>query len=271
LRRHSLGRVSAGLRIFVIGLAQKLAVADTVAPLANAVFDHARHPGLAEAWLGAAAYALQIYFDFAGYSNMAIGLGIAFGFSLPRNFRRPYASASITEFWRRWHISLSSWFRDYLYIPLGGNRGAPWQTWRNLVIVFLLCGLWHGAAWTFVFWGAWHGVFLSLERAGLGRLLARLPRPAAWAYALVVVVAGWVLFRSAGVGRTLDIWAGMAGAHGRGPLSPATAVALTREQAWLLPLAGVLAVARLPRLRWRPAGLPATAWIDNLAVAGLAG
>ena len=105
-RRHSLGRASAGLRIFVIGLAQKLVVADTVAPLANAVFDHARHPGLAEAWLGAGAYALQIYFDFAGYSNMAIGLGVGLGFSLPRNFRRPYASASITEFWRRWHISL---------------------------------------------------------------------------------------------------------------------------------------------------------------------
>jgi alginate O-acetyltransferase complex protein AlgI len=268
-RRHSLGRVSAGLRIFVIGLAQKLIIADAVAPLADAVFDHARHPAMGESWLGAGAYALQIYFDFAGYSNMAIGLGVAFGFSLPRNFRRPYASASITEFWRRWHISLSSWFRDYLYIPLGGNRGPGWKTWRNLIVVFLLCGLWHGAAWTFVLWGAWHGVFLSLERAGLGRWLARAPRPAAWAYALMVVTLGWVLFRSADLGRTLDIWAGMAGAHGLGGFTPATAMALTREQAWLMPLAAVLAVARLPR--WRLNAGPFAGWADNLAVAGLAG
>jgi D-alanyl-lipoteichoic acid acyltransferase DltB (MBOAT superfamily) len=194
---------------------------------------------------------------------------VAFGFSLPRNFRRPYASASIAEFWRRWHISLSSWFRDYLYIPLGGNRGPAWKTWRNLVAVFLLCGLWHGAAWTFVLWGAWHGLFLALERAGLGRLLARAPRPAGWAYAMLVVLAGWVLFRSADLGRTLDIWAGMAGAHGLGGLSPATAMALTREQAWLLPLAAMLAVARLPR--WRLPARALAGWADNLATAGLAG
>ena len=268
-RRHSLGRASAALRIFVIGLAQKLIVADAIAPLADAVFDHARHPGLGESWLGALAYALQIYFDFAGYSNMAIGLGVAFGFSLPRNFRRPYASASITEFWRRWHISLSSWFRDYLYIPLGGNRGPAWKTWRNLVVVFLLCGLWHGAAWTFVLWGAWHGLFLALERAGLGRVLASLPRPAAWAYAMLVVLAGWVLFRGADLGRAVDIWAGMAGAHGLGGLTPATAMALTREQTWLMPVAAVLAVARLPRGRW--SARPAAAWADTAAVPGLAG
>ena len=270
-RRHSLGRASAGLRIFLIGLAQKLIVADTVAPLANAVFDHAHRPALGEAWLGAVSYGLQIYFDFAGYSNMAIGLGLAFGFSLPRNFRRPYASASITEFWRRWHISLSSWFRDYLYIPLGGNRGPAWQTWRNLIVVFLLCGLWHGAAWTFVLWGAWHGLFLALERAGLGRVLKGLPRPAAWTYAMLVVLAGWVLFRSADLSRAVDIWAGMAGLHGVGGLGPATAMALTPQQAWLLPLAAVLAVARLPRRRGRLGGGRVAGWTDNLAMAGLAG
>ncbi|MBU2135234.1 MAG: MBOAT family protein, partial [Alphaproteobacteria bacterium] len=225
LRRHSLGRASAGMRIFIIGLAQKLLIADTLAPVADAVFDQSAKPGLAEAWLGASAYTLQIYFDFAGYSTMAIGLAIIFGFSLPRNFRTPYASTSITEFWRRWHISLSTWFRDYLYIPLGGNRGPAWKTWRNLVVVFLLCGLWHGAAWTFVLWGAWHGAFLVLERAGLGRWLKVLPRPAAWAYALLVVVLGWVLFRAESLTRASDVWAGMAGLHGLGELSAATALA----------------------------------------------
>ncbi len=141
-------------------------------------------------------YTVQIYFDFAGYSNMAIGLGIVLGFTFPRNFRMPYTSLSITEFWRRWHMSLSSWLRDYLYIPLGGNRGTNAQTYRNLIMVFLLCGLWHGANWTFVLWGVWHGAFLVIERLGLGSALARLATPARWAYALLVVMGGWVLFRS---------------------------------------------------------------------------
>ena len=171
-RCHSLGRVSAGLQIFVIGLAQKLLLADPLAAVVSAVFDKAHSPPALEAWVGALAYALQLYFDFSGYSAMAVGLGMVFGFALPRNFRLPYASRSITEFWRRWHISLSTWFRDYLYIPLGGNRHGTARTYRNLVIVFLLCGLWHGAGWTFVLWGLWHGTFLVLERTGLGRILA---------------------------------------------------------------------------------------------------
>lgn len=262
-RRHSLGRASAGMRIFIIGLAQKLLVADPIAPLADAVFDHAKAPGLIEAWLGAGAYALQIYFDFAGYSTMAIGLGVIFGFTLPRNFRTPYASASITEFWRRWHISLSTWFRDYLYIPLGGNRGPAWKTWRNLIVVFLLCGLWHGAAWTFVLWGAWHGVFLVLERAGLGRMLPRAPRPVGWAYALAAVTLGWVLFRASDMSRVLDLWAGMAGLRGLGGLQAATHAALQPLHLWLLPLAGVLAVFGLPRVLRRLRGL---AWADTAAI-----
>ena len=270
LRRHTLGRASAGLRIFIIGLAQKLLIADAFAPLANAVFDQARSPGLIEAWLGVTAFALQIYFDFAGYSNMAIGLGVVFGFSLPRNFRTPYSSTSITEFWRRWHISLSTWFRDYLYIPLGGSRGPAWKTWRNLIVVFLLCGLWHGASWTFVLWGAWHGAFLVAERAGLGRLLARVPRPVAWTYAILAVWGGWVLFRSPDLARAADLWSGMAGLHGLGGMAPETAFAFSREIRWLLPLAAVLAVLRFRkaagRLRWR---VPPV-WADNFMMAGLA-
>ncbi|MGH6963820.1 MAG: MBOAT family O-acyltransferase [Phenylobacterium sp.] len=270
MRRHSLGRASAGLRIFVIGLAQKLLIADALAPVANAVFDHAERPGLAEAWLGATAYALQIYFDFAGYSTMAVGLGVVFGFSLPRNFRRPYASASITEFWRRWHISLSTWFRDYLYIPLGGNRGPAWKVWRNLILVFLLCGLWHGASWTFVLWGAWHGSFLVLERAGLGAILRRLPRPVSWAYALLAVTFGWVLFRGADMANTLDIWAGMIGRHPAAPMGHYAAAALTPQIMWLMPLAGLLAVfgLRLPQVRRLTV---ARQRADNLAIGGLLG
>ena len=128
---------------------------------------------------------------------MAIGLGLVLGFTFPRNFRMPYTSLSITEFWRRWHMSLSAWLRDYLYIPLGGNRGAQRADLPQSLMVFLLCGLWHGANWTFVLWGAWHGAFLVIERLGLGSALARLRAPVRWAYALLAVMGGWVLFRSA--------------------------------------------------------------------------
>ena len=126
------------------------------------------------AWLGLVCYTLQIYFDFSGYSDMAIGLMRMFGFRILENFNYPYVARSVREFWRRWHISLSNWFRDYLYVPLGGNRGGAVRAYRNLAIVFLLCGLWHGASWTFVLWGAWHGAFLVAERAGLDRVLGRI-------------------------------------------------------------------------------------------------
>ncbi len=246
-RRHSLGRASAGMRMFVIGLAQKVLIADQIAPLSNAVFDHTRHPGLTDAWTGALAYTLQIYFDFAGYSNMAIGLGLVFGFSLPRNFDMPYTSRSITEFWRRWHITLSSWFRDYLYIPLGGNRGVRWKTYRNLIIVFLLCGLWHGASWTFVLWGAWHGGFLVLERAGLSTRLERLPAPVGWAYATLAVMFGWVLFRANDLAGAADVWRGMLGLNGVGGVGPALAFAVQPATLVLMGIGVLLAVAPIGR------------------------
>ncbi len=210
-RRSTFGRASAGARMFIIGLAQKVLVADQVAPLVETVFDHTKVPTLPEAWVGLLAYTIQIYFDFAGYSNMAIGLGLILGFTLPRNFRLPYTSQSVTEFWRRWHMSLSAWLRDYLYIPLGGSRGGALRTYRNLVTVFLLCGLWHGASWTFVLWGAWHGAFLVVERAGLGRILSLLPAPVRWAYTLLAVMGGWVLFRSHDVKAASAMYTGLIG------------------------------------------------------------
>jgi D-alanyl-lipoteichoic acid acyltransferase DltB (MBOAT superfamily) len=214
VRRHTLARASAGARIFIIGLAQKVLIADQIATLADTVFDHTTVPTLAEAWTGLLAYTIQIYFDFAGYSSMAVGLGLCLGFSLPRNFRLPYSSGSVTAFWRRWHMSLSSWLRDYLYIPLGGSRGPAWQTWRNLFSVFLLCGLWHGASWNFVAWGAWHGGFLAAERAGLGRFLARLHGVVGWVYAMGVVMGGWVLFRAHDLSHAGTFWGGLIGLHG---------------------------------------------------------
>jgi alginate O-acetyltransferase complex protein AlgI len=191
-------RILQGVQLFAAGLAMKVLLANTLAVPADAFFNaDPGSLGAAAAWLGLACYSLQILFDFAGYSAMAIGLGHLLGFTYPPNFNRPYSARSVTEFWQRWHISLSTWFRDYLYIPLGGNRRGPWRTYFNLALVFLLCGLWHGAAWTFVAWGAWHGSLLVAERMAGKRLLDRLPGPLAQAVTLLLVMLGWVLFRAA--------------------------------------------------------------------------
>jgi D-alanyl-lipoteichoic acid acyltransferase DltB (MBOAT superfamily) len=221
-RRMTLGRASAGMRIFIIGLAQKVLIADEVARIAEAVFDKVGEPSFVEAWLGLGAYTIQIYFDFAGYSNMAIGLGLALGFAFPRNFRLPYTSHSITEFWRRWHISLSQWLRDYLYIPLGGSRGSAIETYRNLCLVFLLCGLWHGANWTFVIWGMHHGSFLIIERAWLRRRLEQAPAIVTRLYALTAVMTGWVWFRARDFDHALTFFASLAGANGWAELNMST-------------------------------------------------
>jgi len=199
LSKRTVGRsdVALGLRRFVIGLGKKVLIADLLAGPARLAFDApASELTTSLAWIGLLAYTLQIYFDFSGYSDMAIGLSRVFGFRLLENFRWPLISASLTEFWRRWHISLSTWFRDYLYIPLGGNRRGSARTYLNLTLVFLLCGLWHGASWNFAVWGLYHGAFLIVERAGLSRWIARLPRPAQHVYLLLAVMGSWVLFRS---------------------------------------------------------------------------
>lgn len=196
-RTSTIDNIVIGIRIFIIGLAQKALIANTVAIPADEIFSLSENILTTPlAWIGALTYSFQIYFDFAGYSNMAIGLGLIMGFSFPKNFNYPYISQSITEFWRRWHISLSSWFRDYLYIPLGGNRHSPFRTYLNLMLVFLLCGLWHGAAWTFIIWGAYHGAFLMLERYKLTFYLTKLWRPVRHLYTLIVVLIGWIIFRA---------------------------------------------------------------------------
>lgn len=195
-RVHSVNGIHQGVKIFVLGLAQKVLIANYAAIPADTIFGlGASELTTSLAWLGAFCYAIQIFFDFAGYSNMAIGLGLILGFTFPINFNYPYVAQSVTEFWQRWHISLSTWFRDYLYIPLGGNRVSKPRTYFNLFIVFLLCGLWHGAAWVFIIWGIYHGAFLVLERAFLGQILDALWRPIRHLYLLLVVLVGWVIFR----------------------------------------------------------------------------
>jgi alginate O-acetyltransferase complex protein AlgI len=248
-RRMTLGRASAGFRIFVIGLAQKVLIADEAARIADQIFDHVVTPSLVEAWLGLSAYTVQIYFDFAGYSNMAIGLGFALGFSFPRNFNLPYVARSITEFWRRWHMSLSQWLRDYLYIPIGGSRGSSLDTYRNLCLVFLLCGLWHGANWTFVIWGAHHGLFLVIERAGLGALLARAPAWASRLYLMLTVMSGWVWFRAKDAGQALGFFKSLIGLNEIGAISKNAHVVLYPTALGALALGAVLAMTRIDWMR----------------------
>ena len=237
-----------GVRRFVGGLAKKMIVANVVAGPADKLFALSGPeltPSLA--WLAVVCYTLQIYFDFSGYSDMAVGLGKMFGFQFIENFNFPYTAQSIRDFWRRWHISLSSWFRDYLYIPMGGNRCPVWRNHLNLVIVFFLCGLWHGASWTFVIWGLYHGVFLVVERTRFGVWLERLPRPVRHGYALLVVMAGWVLFRAGSFGQAIHILSKMMGIAAAGSPGQNLSRYCSRELVWSI-LFGV--VFAMPSWRW---------------------
>ena len=195
-RTTSFEKVYEGVLRFVIGFSKKIIIANSLAQVADTIFateiDAISSP---LAWLGIICYALQIFFDFSGYSDMAIGLGKILGFDFEENFNFPYISKSIKEFWRRWHISLSTWFRDYLYIPLGGSRKGNVRTYFNLFIVFLATGIWHGASWSFIFWGLFHGGFLILEKLGLDNYLKRLYAPFQHLYVLILVLIGWVYFR----------------------------------------------------------------------------
>ena len=194
-------RVETGLRMFLVGLCKKVLIADTLRLTFASVSAMAPEEiSMLTAWLGALSYAFMLYFDFSGYSDMALGLGRAFGFSLPVNFKYPYQSASVADFWRRWHVSLGAWFRDYVYIPLGGSRVGTAKTVRNLLIVWLLTGLWHGANWTFLLWGLFHGIVIVLEKYPLKRLLPKIPVPLRQTVTFLLVTVGWVLFFSPDVG-----------------------------------------------------------------------
>jgi len=199
LRQRAVTRdvFAEGIRRFMGGLAKKMLIANSVAVQADQIFSlPASELSTPDAWLGILCYTLQIYFDFSGYSDMAVGLGKMFGFEFLENFQFPYLAQSVRDFWRRWHISLTTWFRDYLYIPLGGNRISPGRTYLNLITVFFLCGLWHGASLTFVVWGLYHGFFLALERTRWGAWQAKFPRSLRQLYTILVVMMGWVLFRA---------------------------------------------------------------------------
>ncbi|MBV9537767.1 MAG: MBOAT family protein [Acidisphaera sp.] len=228
--------LSRGAVLFAIGMAKKLAIADTLARNSDRLFDAAMHtaPNAAEAWAAAASYALQIYFDFSGYSDMAIGLALMFGLTLPMNFNAPYRAVSIRDFWRRWHITLSRFLRDYLYIPLGGNRAGEGRRIVNVVVTMLLGGLWHGAAWKFVAWGGLHGVALAVNGAWDRARLPRLPKPVGWGATLLFVTVAWVPFRAADFATALRMVEGMAGRHGFGHV--------VLRDGWLLPVAAALAM-----------------------------
>jgi alginate O-acetyltransferase complex protein AlgI len=196
-RTHTGEKFARGVAFFAMGMAKKILLANPCGKVADLAFDSGS-VGTLDAWVGVVGYAFQIYFDFSAYSDMAIGLGLMMGFVFAKNFDSPYKSASITEFWRRWHISLSTWLRDYLYIPLGGNRKGNVRTYINLMLVMLLGGLWHGASWNFMIWGGIHGAMLGAERAmGKNSFYSRLPHPARVAITFVIVLVGWVFFRAA--------------------------------------------------------------------------
>jgi D-alanyl-lipoteichoic acid acyltransferase DltB (MBOAT superfamily) len=230
--------LAAGVTIFAIGLFKKAVLADGIAPYVGPVFEHSAHgytPGLLEAWGAALAFGLQLYFDFSGYCDMAIGLSILLGIRLPLNFNSPYKATSIIEFWRRWHMTLSRFLRDYLYIPLGGSRRGPWRRYLNLFVTMLLGGMWHGAAWTFVAWGALHGIYIAINHSWRA-LRARVATPSRWLLKLerglgavltfVAVFAAWVLFRAQDLPSAVTILRGMAGLNG-----------MVLPQVWLVELA----------------------------------
>lgn len=204
IRNVHIEMFAEGIERFIRGLSKKVLIANPLGKMADIVFSQpVESLSTPVAWLGISSYTLQIYFDFSGYSDMAVGLGKMFGFTFPENFNYPYVSRTLREFWTRWHISLSTWFRDYLYIPLGGNRGSSARTAVNLIAVFFLCGIWHGASWNFVVWGLFHGAFLLLERGRFGIFLNNVPQCISRLYVLLVVMVAWVFFRTETVGQAL--------------------------------------------------------------------
>lgn len=214
-RTVNLSKVSEGIGIFIKGLSKKVLLANNIGLIWSQVkaMDYSEISAVT-AWIGILAFTFQIYFDFSGYSDMAVGLGKMLGFNFPINFDHPYVSRSISEFWRRWHITLGAWFRSYVYIPLGGNRNGMWKTLRNLLITWLLTGLWHGASWNFILWGLYFGVLIIIERLGWGKILEKLPKAVSTLYTFILVVFGWVLFDLEGLSTVGQYFKAMFGGSG---------------------------------------------------------
>jgi alginate O-acetyltransferase complex protein AlgI len=238
-RRHTLALFGLGARRFMVGFCMKVIIADTLSPLVDAIFKLPA-PTLADGWLGAIAYTLQLYFDFAGYSAMAIGLALMIGFHFPENFNFPYLAGSIQAFWNRWHITLSSFLRDYLYIPLGGNRGGERRTYVNLMLTMLIGGFWHGANWTFLAWGGWQGGMLAAHRLYRPKGSPGMPYILGHPLTLLGVVLGWVVFRADDFAGAMRVYRGMAGLQGVG-VSDYLAWQLTPDRLWMVVI-GVLVV-----------------------------
>lgn len=241
-RIHSIELVASGVQRFIYGLAKKMLIANPLGEVADSVF--ALSGGdltMPLAWIGILAYTLQIYFDFSGYSDMAIGLGRMFGFSFQENFNYPYIATSIRDFWRRWHISLSTWFRDYIYISLGGNRVSTFRIYVNLLIVFILTGFWHGASWNFLIWGLFHGFFLVVERAGLSRGIGSMWKPMQHLYLLFIVIVGWVFFRADTLSLATEYLAAMFDIHNMSTTHYQFAMILTNEAILAFIVGAVLA------------------------------
>ncbi len=263
-RTHSLDAAAQGMTRFVVGLSKKVLLANSLGTLC-VLFRQSTDKSVLFYWLYALAFMLQIYFDFSGYSDMAIGLGRVFGFRFPENFRYPFIAKSATEFWRRWHISLGSWFRDYVYIPLGGNRKGAGRQLLNILIVWLLTGLWHGADWTFVAWGLFFAVLLILEKLFLGKLLLRLPGVFGHLYLLLAVAVSFVIFNADGLRQAASDLGGMFGAGGL-PLATAQTWYYLRSYAVVLALA-ILGATPLPkRVYERLCALPRISGVVNAAV-----
>ena len=244
-RKASSDEIALGLRRFCCGLAKKVLIANVMATAADGLFGHAADLSVAGAWAAALAYLMQIYYDFSGYSDMAIGLGHMFGFTFQENFDHPYASTTIKEFWRRWHISLSTWFKEYVYIPLGGNRKGRLRAGLNKSIVFFLCGLWHGAAWTFVVWGLIHGAFSLLEEFVP---LRKLPRALGHLYTLFVVTVAFVIFRADDFSQAGTMLAALFGLAQGAP--SATVVLMERMTPLFLVTFALACVLALPVVPW---------------------
>jgi alginate O-acetyltransferase complex protein AlgI len=260
-RPHSLAQFGLGARRFMTGFTMKVVLADTVALVADAAFA-LPEPTLADAWTGAIAYTLQLYFDFAGYSAMAIGLALMIGFHFPENFNHPYLAGSIQAFWQRWHMTLSRFLRDYLYISLGGNRKGAFRTYLNLFLTMVIGGLWHGANWTFIVWGAWHGGLLALHRLWQGAGGRRMPWLAGHVLTMLAAIIGWVVFRAHDIHNAGTMYGGMIGLNGAG-LSDALAWQVTPDQWWTILIAVVVVYLPLlgPRLPFqRPPEAMGAAW-----------